>query len=152
MGNADLAFTDMEGPRRVPIPPARPFLDTFQANLKETFFPDDPFRQFKNERGPRKVLSAFQYFLPVLEWAPKYTFNLFKSDLIAGITIASLAIPQGISYAKLANLPPILGLCESLSLPFFVIQSQTIVFFLKTFYVFYLCYGALMFLPYAWFM
>ncbi|XP_078164926.1 sulfate transporter 3.1-like isoform X1 [Carex rostrata] len=113
MGNADLAFTDMEGPRRVPIPPARPFLDTFQANLKETFFPDDPFRQFKNERGSRKVLSAFQYFLPVLEWAPKYTFNLFKSDLIAGITIASLAIPQGISYAKLANLPPILGLYSS---------------------------------------
>ncbi|KAK1399088.1 Sulfate transporter 3.1 [Heracleum sosnowskyi] len=34
-------------------------------------------------------------------------------DLIAGITIASLAIPQGISYAKLANLPPIIGLYSS---------------------------------------
>lgn len=115
MGNADLAFSDIEGPRQVPIPPARPFLDTFQANLKETFFPDDPFRQFKNEKGSRRVISVLQYFFPVLEWAPKYSFKLFKSDLIAGITIASLAIPQGISYAKLANLPPILGLCESLS-------------------------------------
>ncbi|KAJ3702467.1 hypothetical protein LUZ61_006172 [Rhynchospora tenuis] len=113
MGNADLAFADMEGPHRVPLPPERPFLDTFRANLKETFFPDDPFRQFKNERGSRRVVSALQYFLPILEWAPKYSFGLFKSDLIAGITIASLAIPQGISYAKLANLPPILGLYSS---------------------------------------
>ncbi|KAJ4750366.1 sulfate transporter 1 [Rhynchospora pubera] len=113
MGNADLALTDMEGPHRVPLPPERPFLDTFRANLKETFFPDDPFRQFKNERGSRKVVSALQYFLPILEWAPKYSFGLFKSDLIAGITIASLAIPQGISYAKLANLPPVLGLYSS---------------------------------------
>jgi sulfate transporter 3 len=53
-----------------------------------------------------------QYFVPVLEWAPRYTFEFFKADLIAGITIASLAVPQGISYASLANLPPILGLCE----------------------------------------
>ncbi|KAJ1687345.1 hypothetical protein LUZ63_018735 [Rhynchospora breviuscula] len=113
MGNADLAFADMEGPHRVPLPPERPFLDTFRANLKETFFPDDPFRQFKNERGSRRVVSALQYFLPILEWAPKYSFGLFKSDLIAGITIASLAIPQGISYAKLANLPPVLGLYSS---------------------------------------
>jgi hypothetical protein len=29
---------------RVPVPPERPFLDTFRGNLKETFFPDDPFR------------------------------------------------------------------------------------------------------------
>jgi sulfate transporter 3 len=123
MGNADLAITDKESQCRVPVPPARPFLDTFQANLKETFFPDDPFRQFKNERGSKRVLSTLQYFLPVLEWAPRYTLNLFKSDLIAGITIASLAIPQGISYAKLANLPPILGLCESLSFLFFVVHD-----------------------------
>ncbi|KAK9984256.1 hypothetical protein SO802_033781 [Lithocarpus litseifolius] len=39
--------------------------------------------------------------------------KFLKADLIAGITIASLAIPQGISYAKLANLPPILGLYSS---------------------------------------
>ncbi|MBA0589978.1 hypothetical protein Gorai_018699, partial [Gossypium raimondii] len=54
-----------------------------------------------------------QYFLPILEWGPRYTFQFLKSDLISGITIASLAIPQGISYAKLANLPPILGLYSS---------------------------------------
>ncbi|XP_072980589.1 sulfate transporter 3.1-like [Typha angustifolia] len=108
MGNAD--FTS---PHRVPVPASRSFLETFQANLKETFFPDDPLRQFKREKGSRRCILGLQYFMPILEWAPRYTLQLFKSDLVAGITIASLAIPQGISYAKLANLPPILGLYSS---------------------------------------
>ncbi|CAI9782513.1 unnamed protein product [Fraxinus pennsylvanica] len=44
---------------------------------------------------------------------PKYDFGLFKYDLLAGITIDTLAIPQGISYANLARLPPIIGLYSS---------------------------------------
>ncbi|PKA48802.1 Sulfate transporter 3.1 [Apostasia shenzhenica] len=120
MGNAgaDVDFAVGMGgaecsPHSVPVPPARPFLDTFRENLKETFFPDDPFRQFRLEKGGRRFVRALQYVLPILDWAPSYTFTFFRADLIAGITIASLAIPQGISYAKLANLPPILGLYSS---------------------------------------
>ncbi|URD75950.1 STAS domain [Musa troglodytarum] len=113
MGNADGVLPGTEFGRRVPVPPSRPFLDTFRANLKETFFPDDPLRQFRNESGPRRVILGLKYFLPILDWAPTYSLSLFKSDLIAGATIASLAIPQGISYAKLANLPPIIGLYSS---------------------------------------
>lgn len=102
------------GVPRVPVPPARPFLDTFRGNLKETFFPDDPFRAVVREQGAgRRAVAALRYFFPFMEWLPVYTLGAFKSDLIAGVTIASLAIPQGISYAKLANLPPILGLYSS---------------------------------------
>uniref|UniRef100_A0A1D1Y9P6 Sulfate transporter 3.1 n=1 Tax=Anthurium amnicola TaxID=1678845 RepID=A0A1D1Y9P6_9ARAE len=119
MGNGDgfgfpgTAVGGVECAHRVPVPPTRPFLDTLGENLKETFFPDDPLRQFKGQPAARRVVLALQYVLPILEWAPRYTFDFFKSDLVAGITIASLAIPQGISYAKLANLPPILGLYSS---------------------------------------
>ncbi|XP_057517538.1 sulfate transporter 3.1-like [Amaranthus tricolor] len=98
---------------RVAVPPPQPFLKTIQTSLKETFFPDDPLRQFKGKTRSRKFVLGMQYFFPFLEWAPKYNFDFLKSDLVAGITIASLAIPQGISYAKLANLPPILGLYSS---------------------------------------
>lgn len=114
MGNRDMLYppAGLECAHRVPVPPPRPFLQTFRANLKETFFPDDPLRQFKGESASRRFILLLQYILPIFRWAPSYTFNLFKSDLVAGITIASLAIPQGISYAKLANLPPILGLCK----------------------------------------
>ncbi|XVF63057.1 hypothetical protein PTKIN_Ptkin09bG0058200 [Pterospermum kingtungense] len=104
---------DYECPSRVAVPPSKPFLKSLQTSLMETFFPDDPFRQFKNQPTSRKFLLGFQYFVPILEWAPRYTFDFFKADLIAGITIASLAVPQGISYASLASIPPIIGLYSS---------------------------------------
>ncbi|KAK9280881.1 hypothetical protein L1049_003772 [Liquidambar formosana] len=115
MGNADYLDpeTNVECPHRVAIPPPQPFIKSLESSLKETFFPDDPLKQFKNQPPSRKFVLGLQYFLPILEWAPRYTFEFLKADLIAGITIASLAIPQGISYAKLANLPPILGLYSS---------------------------------------
>ncbi|CAJ1939598.1 unnamed protein product [Sphenostylis stenocarpa] len=93
-------------------PPYKSSLQKFFTKVKETFFPDDPLRQFKGQPFHRKLILGAQYMFPLLEWAPCYSFKLFKSDLISGLTIASLAIPQGISYAKLANLPAILGLCE----------------------------------------
>ncbi|KAG4126328.1 hypothetical protein ERO13_D10G150600v2 [Gossypium hirsutum] len=104
---------EYESQRRVPVPPSKPFLKSLQARLKETFFPDDPFRQFKNQPISNKFLLGLQYFVPIIEWAPLYTFDFFKADLIAGITVASLAVPQGISYASLASIPPILGLYSS---------------------------------------
>lgn len=92
----------------------RSFATSFKYDLKETFFPDDPFYQFKNEpTSSSRAKLVLKYFIPVFEWLPKYNLNFFKYDLLAGITIASLAIPQGISYAKLANIPPIIGLYSS---------------------------------------
>ncbi|KAG5560195.1 hypothetical protein RHGRI_003473 [Rhododendron griersonianum] len=108
MGNADF-----ECRQRVGVPPPKPFLLSLKSSLKETFFPDDPLRQFQNQPPGRKLVLGLQYFVPILEWAPRYTFEYFKADVVAGITIASLAVPQGISYANLANLPPIMGLYSS---------------------------------------
>ncbi|XP_030456655.1 sulfate transporter 3.1-like [Syzygium oleosum] len=111
MGNMD--NMNYECPHKVAIPPTKPFLKSLATTLKETFFPDDPFRQFRSQSPSRKLVMGLQYFVPILEWAPRYTFDSFKADLVAGITIASLAVPQGISYAKLASLPPIIGLYSS---------------------------------------
>ncbi|KAF9617298.1 hypothetical protein IFM89_035242 [Coptis chinensis] len=91
----------------------RSFGTSLKSDLKETFFPDDPFRQFQNQTPFGKAKKALQYFLPIFEWLPKYNLRFFRYDVLAGITITSLAIPQGISYAKLANLPPIIGLYSS---------------------------------------
>lgn len=118
MGNSDYVYPSTKDHQscahRVAIPPRQPFVKSFKNSLKETFFPDDPLRQFKNKTLSRKCILGVAYFLPIIEWAPRYTLQFLKADLISGITIASLAIPQGISYAKLANLPPILGLCKYL--------------------------------------
>ncbi|GLJ34405.1 hypothetical protein SUGI_0691690 [Cryptomeria japonica] len=98
---------------KVGIPETKSVAHQFSGKMKETFFPDDPFRQFKGQPCGKKWLLGLQYLFPILEWAPKYKLSLFKSDIISGLTIASLAIPQGISYAKLASLPPIIGLYSS---------------------------------------
>jgi SulP family sulfate permease len=48
--------------------------------------------------------------VPILDWLPNYNASLFKGDLIAGITVGIILIPQGIAYALIAGLPPIYGL------------------------------------------
>ncbi|XP_057771618.1 sulfate transporter 3.1-like [Salvia miltiorrhiza] len=111
MGNAEIELQQQRV--GVEMPPTKPFLQTLKSSLKETLFPDDPFKQFHNQPLSSKLVLALQYFVPILEWAPRYTFDFFKADFIAGITIASLAVPQGISYAGLASLPPVIGLYSS---------------------------------------
>ncbi|MED6111336.1 putative sulfate transporter 3.4, variant 2 [Stylosanthes scabra] len=98
---------------RVELPPERTTLQKLRQRLSEIFFPDDPLHRFKNQPCFKKLLLALQYFFPIFHWAPNYNISLLRSDAISGLTIASLAIPQGISYAKLANLPPIVGLYSS---------------------------------------
>lgn len=84
----------MEVMHKVVPPPPRSSLDKIKVRLKETFFPDDPFRRFKGQPPKKKWILGAQYLFPILGWAPTYNFSLFKSDLVSGLTIASLAIPQ----------------------------------------------------------
>ncbi|TYH08349.1 hypothetical protein ES288_A07G007500v1 [Gossypium darwinii] len=85
----------------------------FELYCKETFFPDEPFGKFRHDKLLQKVKKTIQYFIPIFEWLPRYNLHLFRYDVLAGITITSHAIPQGISYARLADLPPIIGLYSS---------------------------------------
>ncbi|WP_299057766.1 SulP family inorganic anion transporter [uncultured Polaribacter sp.] len=48
--------------------------------------------------------------IPILDWLPTYNVSYFKGDLIGGITVGIVLIPQGIAYALIAGLPPIYGL------------------------------------------
>lgn len=98
---------------RVCLPPERSTPQKLKHRVLEIFFPDNPLHKFKNQTGLKKFLLALEFLFPVFQWAPSYRLCLLRSDLISGLTIASLAIPQGISYAKLANLPPIIGLYSS---------------------------------------
>ncbi|KAH7657345.1 sulfate transporter 3 protein [Dioscorea alata] len=98
---------------KVSLPPNKTTFQSIKQSFSEFFFPDDPLHQFKDQSPFKKLILALQYLFPIFHWAPEYNLKLFKSDVISGLTIASLAIPQGISYAKLANLPPIIGLYSS---------------------------------------
>ncbi|CAH8288666.1 unnamed protein product [Eruca vesicaria subsp. sativa] len=97
----------------------RNFVVKFRSKCKETFFPDDPFKPISQEpNGLIKTKKTLEYFVPIFEWLPKYNLQKLWYDLLAGVTITSLAVPQGISYANLASIPPIIGLYSSFVPPF----------------------------------
>ncbi len=55
-------------------------------------------------------MKTLKRLIPILDWLPNYKGTLFLGDLIAGVTVAIVLIPQGIAYALIAGLPPIYGL------------------------------------------
>jgi len=56
---------------------------------------------------------------PVLEWLRDYRIGTLRNDLSAGLIVAVMLIPQGMAYAMLAGLPPVMGLYAS-TLPLIV--------------------------------
>jgi SulP family sulfate permease len=54
-------------------------------------------------------MNAFARFLPFLKWFPMGR-DTIKADLLAGITVALVLIPQSMAYAQLAGLPAYYGL------------------------------------------
>lgn len=79
---------------RVGIPPRQNLLKEFQSTVKETFFADDPLRSFKDQTKSRKFILGIEAIFPILSWGRTYSLKKFRGDLIAGLTIASLCIPQ----------------------------------------------------------
>ncbi|MQM08309.1 hypothetical protein Taro_041165 [Colocasia esculenta] len=71
---------------------------------------------------PRKgklpqACSLLQGLFPIIRWGRRYDWKTFRSDLMAGLTLASLGIPQSIGYASLAKLDPQYGLYTSVVPP-----------------------------------
>jgi len=52
---------------------------------------------------------------PIFQWLPNYKKSYLTGDVIAGLTIGIMLIPQGMAYAMIAGLPPVFGLYASLT-------------------------------------
>ncbi|QCX00950.1 SulP family inorganic anion transporter [Aggregatimonas sangjinii] len=55
-----------------------------------------------------------QKIFPFLGWLGSYRKRDFLKDLVAGLTVAVVLIPQGMAYAMIAGLPPVYGLYASI--------------------------------------
>lgn len=59
---------------------------------------------------PGRKQSFIRQLFPFLVWLDGYSKSTLRHDLIAGLTVAVVLIPQSMAYAMLAGLPPVYGL------------------------------------------
>ncbi|GAB3843270.1 solute carrier family 26 protein [Micromonospora andamanensis] len=60
----------------------------------------------QDRSGPARVV-------PLLGWLRHYDRRTLRHDLIAGVTVAVMLVPQSMAYAALAGMPPVTGLYAS---------------------------------------
>jgi sulfate permease, SulP family len=60
------------------------------------------------QRPARRPL--LQRLIPVSEQVPGYRSRTLRRDLLAGVTVAALALPASLAYAEIAGLSPVIGL------------------------------------------
>ena len=60
------------------------------------------------------VRSRASRIFPILDWLGNYRRQYLAGDILAGIIVAILAIPEGMAYAMIAGMPPHVGLYASL--------------------------------------
>ena len=57
--------------------------------------------------------SIIQRVLPVLRWLPAYRRAWLLPDVMAGLAVWAVMVPEGMAYAGIVGVPPIMGLTPS---------------------------------------
>eukprot|EP00201_Polytomella_parva_P011035 CAMPEP_0175054308 /NCGR_PEP_ID=MMETSP0052_2-20121109/9431_1 /TAXON_ID=51329 ORGANISM="Polytomella parva, Strain SAG 63-3" /NCGR_SAMPLE_ID=MMETSP0052_2 /ASSEMBLY_ACC=CAM_ASM_000194 /LENGTH=690 /DNA_ID=CAMNT_0016318985 /DNA_START=40 /DNA_END=2112 /DNA_ORIENTATION=+ len=99
-----------------------------EGNNKELLlFPwqnqSNPYLDFNPKRWSSRLKESWNYkkqnytwvdwlqmVLPCVAWIRTYKLSYFPVDLMAGIAVGFMVVPQGMSYANLAGLPSVFGL------------------------------------------
>ena len=63
-------------------------------------------------------------FIPILHWLPSYRHHWWdlKNDVLAGLTVGVMLVPQSMAYSLIVGLPPVYGLYTAL-LPLIIYSS-----------------------------
>ncbi|SCU87226.1 LAFA_0E05468g1_1 [Lachancea sp. 'fantastica'] len=78
------------------------------VDLKDWF--DDKLKPYLNLGS---VTSYVRSLFPFLSWIHHYNLRWLYQDVVAGITVGCVLVPQSMSYAQIATLPPQFGLYSS---------------------------------------
>jgi len=58
----------------------------------------------------KEKTAGISRFIPILAWLPRYDRSWLTVDIIAGLTLWGLVVPEAMAYAGIAGLPPEAGL------------------------------------------
>ncbi|KAI3751393.1 hypothetical protein L2E82_22479 [Cichorium intybus] len=110
-------------PTQAPPRPVKviPFQHPYAAaDTTPTSSSTTPLSRWRTKVKRMKTVDWIDFFLPCSRWIRTYNWreNL-QPDVIAGVTVGVMLVPQSMSYAKLAGLQPIYGLYTGL-VPVFV--------------------------------
>ncbi|TFY76919.1 hypothetical protein EWM64_g7091 [Hericium alpestre] len=62
-------------------------------------------------KSPRQdAIDYFKRLFPIFGWITRYNLGWLTGDVIAGVTVGIVLVPQSMSYAQIATLPPQYGL------------------------------------------
>ncbi|KDQ59464.1 hypothetical protein JAAARDRAFT_126715 [Jaapia argillacea MUCL 33604] len=68
----------------------------------------------EQSRDPvRGVIDYLTSLFPIIGWISRYNLTWAGGDIIAGLTVGMVLVPQSMSYAQIATLPPQYGLYSS---------------------------------------
>jgi sodium-independent sulfate anion transporter 11 len=62
---------------------------------------------------PRATAEYILEKFPIIGWLPKYDYRWLPNDIIAGLTLGLMLVPQSLAYADIATIPVQYGLMSS---------------------------------------
>lgn len=103
-------------PETTKPPPNPPHPDVLHANNIPAYYEHEPTVQqwLRSSLPSKQFLKNYPRSLfPFLTWIGNYNLQWLSGDLVAGITVGAVVVPQSMAYAQLAELPVQFGLYSS---------------------------------------
>ncbi len=58
----------------------------------------------------KRIMHWILSYIPILQWLPNYQLSWLRTDIIAGLTVWAVMVPESMAYAGIAGVPPLVGL------------------------------------------
>ncbi|KAL6264121.1 hypothetical protein P5V15_004199 [Pogonomyrmex californicus] len=85
--------------------------ETLNQNYDYEKLKSSLIRNTINDVKSKNWQSCVASTIPAIQWLSQYNWREnILSDIISGLTVAIMHIPQGMAYALLGNLPPVVGI------------------------------------------
>jgi MFS superfamily sulfate permease-like transporter len=66
--------------------------------------------QKKGNQSYKKSRNLLHRYVPITDWLPRYQRAWLRTDLLAGLAVWALTVPQAMAYSSIAGVPPVYGL------------------------------------------